>query len=148
MPTCILQVVLVWGYMHSTHPCKRDMDTKCISSALNKAPGILRLSESCTAAGDGSGSNSIYGGKFNDEKEGLRLSHDAQGVVAMANSGKNTNACQFYLTLAAAPQCDGKHVVVGRVTEGLHILERIGTCHLGGGCGELSPCSIACLLRA
>lgn len=43
-------------------------------------------------AGDGSGSDSIYGGKFNDEKPGLKLKHEA-GVVSMANSGKNTNRC-------------------------------------------------------
>ena len=43
-------------------------------------------------AGDGSGSDSIYGGKFNDEKPGLKLKHET-GVVSMANSGKNTNRC-------------------------------------------------------
>jgi cyclophilin family peptidyl-prolyl cis-trans isomerase len=35
-------------------------------------------------------------------------------------------SCQFFLTLAPAPQCDGKHVVFGRVVEGLDILKRIG----------------------
>ena len=33
---------------------------------------------------------------------------------------------QFFITLAAAPKCDGKHVVFGRVVEGLDILKRIG----------------------
>ncbi|EIE27323.1 hypothetical protein COCSUDRAFT_11218, partial [Coccomyxa subellipsoidea C-169] len=74
--------------------------------------------------GDGSGSDSIYGGKFNDEKPGLKLKHET-GVVSMANSGKNTNSCQFFLTLAPAPQCDGKHVVFGRIVEGLQILQKI-----------------------
>ena len=37
-----------------------------------------------------------------------------------------SNTSQFFFTLAAAPQCDGKHVVFGRVTEGLDILKRIG----------------------
>lgn len=37
--------------------------------------------------GDGSGGDSIYGKAFNDEKPGLKLKHDAAGVVAMANSG-------------------------------------------------------------
>ena len=57
--------------------------------------------------GDGSGGDSIYGGKFNDEKAGLKLKHDAGGAVSMANSGKNTNSSQFFFTLAAAPRCDG-----------------------------------------
>lgn len=43
----------------------------------------------------------------------------------MANSGKNSNSSQFFITLAAAPQCDGKHVVLGRVAEGMAVLQRI-----------------------
>lgn len=75
--------------------------------------------------GDGSGAESIFGGKFKDEPAALKRKHDARGIVGMANSGKNGNGCQFYVTLAAAPSCDGKHVVVGRVVEGLEVLERI-----------------------
>mmetsp|Transcript_19588 Transcript_19588/g.35330 ORF Transcript_19588/g.35330 Transcript_19588/m.35330 type:complete len:242 (-) Transcript_19588:252-977(-) len=75
--------------------------------------------------GDGSGGDSIYGGAFNDEKKALGLKHDGPGVVAMANAGKNSNTSQFFFTLAAAPQCDGKHVVFGKVVEGLDILQRI-----------------------
>ena len=77
--------------------------------------------------GDGSGAESVFGGKFKDEPAALKRRHDAPGVVGMANSGKNGNGCQFYVTLAAAPQCDGKHVVVGKVVEGLEILERIAS---------------------
>jgi len=57
--------------------------------------------------GDGSGGESIYGGKFKDEKAGLALKHDAVGVLSMANSGRNSNSSQFFLTLAPASQCDG-----------------------------------------
>lgn len=35
--------------------------------------------------GDGSGGDSIYGGKFKDEAGGMKLKHDAAGVVGMAN---------------------------------------------------------------
>ena len=73
--------------------------------------------------GDGSGGDSIYGPKFNDDKAALKLKHAARGVVGMANSGKNSNNSQFYVTFAAAPQLDGKHVVVGRVVEGLEVLD-------------------------
>ncbi|KAG2493782.1 hypothetical protein HYH03_008002 [Edaphochlamys debaryana] len=75
--------------------------------------------------GDGSGGDSIYGGAFNDEKPGLKYKHDGPGLLSMANSGKNTNTSQFFFTLAAAPQCDGKHVVFGKVVEGLDVLTRI-----------------------
>lgn len=67
--------------------------------------------------GDGSGAESIFGGKFKDEPAALKRKHDAVGVVGMANGGaKNGSACQFYITLAPGlNRLDGKHVVVGRV---------------------------------
>ena len=45
----------------------------------------------------------------------------------MANSGKNSNTSQFFIVTSerGAPQCDGKHVVFGRVVEGLDILRRV-----------------------
>ena len=88
-----------------------------------------------SGAGDGSGGDSIYGGKFKDEKAGLKLTHSRVGTVAMANSGKNSNTSQFYIALAELPQLDGKHVVFGQVTEGLDILQRIGA--------SLSYCPLA-----
>jgi len=65
-------------------------------------------SASSRASGDGSGGDSIFNGKFNDEKAGLRLKHDAAGILSMANSGKNSNSSQFFFTLGPAPQCDGE----------------------------------------
>lgn len=46
-------------------------------------------------------------------------------TAGMANSGKNSNTSQFYITLGPAPQCDGKHVVFGRVVDGLEVLPKI-----------------------
>lgn len=80
------------------------------------------------ARGDGSGGDSIYGKPFNDERGGLQGRHDAKGVLSMANSGKNSNTSQFYITLAPAPQLDGKHVVFGRVIEGIDVIDRIRAC--------------------
>jgi peptidylprolyl isomerase len=75
--------------------------------------------------GDGSGGDSIYNGKFNDEKAGLARKHDAIGVLSYANSGKNSNTSQFFFTLGPMPSLDGIHVVVGKVVEGLEVLKRI-----------------------
>eukprot|EP00993_Chasmostoma_nieuportense_P003472 NODE_4185_length_829_cov_20.705128_g4027_i0.p1 GENE.NODE_4185_length_829_cov_20.705128_g4027_i0~~NODE_4185_length_829_cov_20.705128_g4027_i0.p1 ORF type:complete len:249 (-),score=79.48 NODE_4185_length_829_cov_20.705128_g4027_i0:81-794(-) len=73
--------------------------------------------------GDGSGGDSIYKGKFADEKAGLKLKHAEPGLLSMANSGKNANTSQFFLTLKPLPQLDGKHVVFGRVVRGISVLE-------------------------
>eukprot|EP01116_Phalansterium_solitarium_P009365 TRINITY_DN23484_c0_g1_i1.p1 TRINITY_DN23484_c0_g1~~TRINITY_DN23484_c0_g1_i1.p1 ORF type:complete len:242 (-),score=61.14 TRINITY_DN23484_c0_g1_i1:10-735(-) len=77
--------------------------------------------------GDGSGGESVFGKKFNDDKGGLKLKHDAAGIVSMANSGKNSNSSQFFITFGPLPQLDGKHVVLGRAVEGLDVVRRLET---------------------
>ena len=72
---------------------------------------------------DGTGGRSIYGEKFQDET--FRYKHSAEGLLAMANSGPDSNGSQFYLTLAATPWLDRRHVVFGRVLDGLDVLKVI-----------------------
>eukprot|EP01087_Luapelamoeba_hula_P008038 TRINITY_DN1_c0_g1_i1.p1 TRINITY_DN1_c0_g1~~TRINITY_DN1_c0_g1_i1.p1 ORF type:complete len:174 (-),score=24.32 TRINITY_DN1_c0_g1_i1:77-598(-) len=73
--------------------------------------------------GNGTGGESIYGGKFADE--GFTERHVGAGILSMANSGPNTNGSQFFLTLVDCPWLDGKHVVFGRVVEGLNLLKQM-----------------------
>jgi len=62
---------------------------------------------------DGTGSFSIYGQSFADED--FSISHDSAGLLSMANSGPNTNGCQFFITCQPCTHLDGKHVVFGRL---------------------------------
>jgi peptidyl-prolyl isomerase G (cyclophilin G) len=104
-------------------------------------PGFMMQGGDFSAM-NGTGGESIYGGKFEDED--LSLLHNSAGILSMANSGKNANgACraarsfpvarcavprtrarapsragsQFFITFRKTEHLDGKHVVFGRVVE-------------------------------
>ncbi|KAI9794092.1 MAG: Peptidyl-prolyl cis-trans isomerase cyp8 [Piccolia ochrophora] len=74
--------------------------------------------------GTGKGGTSIWGKNFNDEFDGP-LTHDARGVMSMANKGKNTNSSQFFITYRPTTHLDRKHTIFGRVVGGLDTLSRL-----------------------
>ena len=90
--------------------------------------------------GDGTGSFSIYGDKFADEN--FHYKHSGPGLLSMANSGPNSNGCQFFLTCAPCDWLDGKHVVFGRVVEGLRVVRMIENTGVGPGNKPKFPCTI------
>jgi cyclophilin family peptidyl-prolyl cis-trans isomerase len=49
------------------------------------------------------------------------LTFDGPGLVAMANSGRDRNGSQFFITYDALPHLDGGYTIFGRVTRGMDV---------------------------
>lgn len=84
-------------------------------------------------SGTGKGGKSIFPtpkGKFEDEiRDHLR--HGGRGVLSMANSGRNTNGSQFFITYAKHTHLDGKYTIFGRVISGHEVLDAMERAPVG-----------------
>jgi len=78
--------------------------------------------------GDGSGGTSAFGKTFADELNSNTVSFKAgyvKGVLAMANSGPNTNGSQFFIMLGDVP-LDHSYTIFGKVSAGQDVVDKIG----------------------
>lgn len=82
----------------------------------------------CIQGGDptglGMGGSSIFGKPFEDEFN-KNLLHKGRGILSMANSGKNTNQSQFFITLKATPHLDEVHTIFGEVVGNIKLLDEL-----------------------
>ena len=71
-------------------------------------------------------------GKPTFPDECFEMSHNREGILSMANRGKNTNGSQFFITLGNAQHLDGKHVAFGSVVRGIECVRQIGQVETDG----------------
>jgi len=74
--------------------------------------------------GIGAGGESIWGREFEDEVS-PNVKFDKPGLLAMANSGPNTNQSQFFITTAKTPWLNMRHTIFGEVISGYEVVQKI-----------------------
>ena len=79
---------------------------------------------------DSLGSTCIYGSS-NFADENFNIKHENAGILSMANSGTDTNGCQFFITCAKCEYLDSKHVVFGKVVDGMLVVRKMENVPIG-----------------
>src|SRR5271157_2530946 len=116
-------IELAEGAKEWTHPTTRAKSTgKLFDGTIFHRVIPDFMIQGGDPAGSGMGGP---GYRFQDETKDAPHKFDKPGKLAMANSGPNTNGCQFFITVAATPWLTGNHTIFGEVVEGQEIVTKI-----------------------
>ena len=114
---------LAEGKKEWTHPATRAKSTNRLFDGTifhRVIPDFMIQGGDPTGTGMGS-----PGYRFQDETKGSPHKFDKPGKLAMANSGPNTNGCQFFITVAPTPWLTGNHTIFGELVEGQDVADKI-----------------------
>lgn len=103
-------------------PITVDNFVKLARSGFYDGTTFHRVIDGFMAQGGDPTGTGTGGPGYTFEDEFSDLTFDRAGLVAMANSGPNTNGSQFFITYAPTPWLDGKHTIFGEVIEGMEVV--------------------------
>jgi peptidyl-prolyl cis-trans isomerase A (cyclophilin A) len=98
----------------------------------NDVPFHRIIAEFMLQTGDPTGTGRGGPGYTFEDEFDEELRHDSPGTLSMANRGPDTNGSQFFITLDAQPHLDDRHAVFGEVTDGMNVVEEIGSVETDG----------------
>lgn len=128
---------------------KQNEDPKGPKKPLYDGTGFHRvIKDFMIQGGDPLGNGTGDPGFKNKTEKHPDLKHDKPGILAMANSGPDTDGCQFYITVAATPWLDQiqpgskGYTVFGEVVEGMDVVKKISLVKTGMNDKPVEPITI------